>query len=147
MNLQESIRRILKEETEDGMKDIMFDIFDENTKGAEIYEYNDSLWMIIPETKEWVFWIDSNLNLRYKYDFFNKIYRYVSLDVVDNQNYITKWVEDILKTGVRNTISLLQASRVSVEDIIKKGVRNTENRLHYEQDVIEDIIEKGEKIE
>ena len=125
MNLQESIRKILKEETEDGMKDILFDMFDENTKDAEIYEYNNSLWMIIPETKEWVFWIDSNLNLRYKYDFFNKIYRYVSLDVVDNQNYITKWVEDILKTGVRNT----------------------ENRLHYEQDVIEDIIEKGGKIE
>ena len=145
MNLQESIRKILKEETEDGMKDILFDMFDENTKDAEIYEYNNSLWMIIPETKEWVFWIDSNLYLWYKYNFFNKIYKYVSLDVIDNEHYITEWVEDIIKKGVRNTIHHFFIPHTSVEDIIKKGIKNTLPDAIYKAYQVQDIIKTGKK--
>jgi hypothetical protein len=121
MNLQESIRKILREETEDGMKDIMFDIFDENTKGAEFYKYDNSLWMILPEQKEWVIEIDIDLTLWYNYEFFKKFYKYVSLDAIDNQHYITEWVEDIIKTGIRNTQKYGFESRFAVEDIIKKG--------------------------
>ena len=92
MNLQESIRKILREETEDGMKDIMFDIFDENTKGAEFYKYDNSLWMILPEQKEWVIEIDIDLTLWYNYEFFKKFYKYISLDSIYNQHYITDFV-------------------------------------------------------
>ena len=145
--MKKLIKKILKEETEDGMKDIMFDMFDENTKGSEIYKHDNSLWMIIPGTKEWVFWIDSNLYLWYKYNFFNKIYKYVSLDVIDNEHYITEWVEDIIKKGVRNTIHHFFIPHTSVEDIIKKGVRNTLNRKMNFNDAVEDILKTGEKIE
>lgn len=145
MNLQESIRRILREETEDGMKDIMFDMFDENTKGAEFYEYDNSLWMIIPETKEWVFEIEHNLTLWYNLPFFEKIYKYVSLDAIDNQNYITEWVEDIIKTGVRNTLEFGALNPDKVEDIIKKGVRNTLPDAIYKAYQVQDIIKRGKK--
>ena len=145
--MKKLIKKILKEETEDGMKDIMFDIFDENTKGAEIYEYNDSLWMVLPEENEWVFYISKNGNLWYNYYFFKKIYRYVSLNVIDNQHYITEWVEDIIKTGVRHTQWALADTRALVEDIIKTGVRHTQQNPVQGFIYVEDIIEKGEKIE
>ena len=121
MNLQQTIRRILKEETEDGMKDILFDMFDENTKDVEIYEYEDSLWMMLPEQKEWAFEIQDDLTLYYNYNFFNKIYRYVSLDVTDNEHYITEWVEDILKTGVRHITSRKGDYPLTVKEILKTG--------------------------
>jgi hypothetical protein len=144
MNLQESIRKILKEET-DGMKDIMFDMFDENTKGSEIYEYDNSLWLIIPDAKVWIFEIQDDLTLWYNLPFFEKIYKYVSLDAIDNQNYITKWVEDILKKRVRNTVSAPFRGNHHVEDIIKKGVKNTEWANAYDSDDVDNILKKGIK--
>jgi hypothetical protein len=147
MNLQESIRRILREETEDGMKDIMFDMFDENTKGTEFYEYDNSLWMIIPETKEWVFEIEHNLTLWYNLPFFEKIYKYVSLDVIDNQHYITEWVEDIIKTGVRNTYRYVEVEFIDVDNILKKGVRNTKAAKNAWQYDVEDILNTGQKLQ
>ena len=145
MNLQESIRRILKEETEDDMKDILFDMFDENTKDVEIYEYEDSLWMMLPEQKEWAFEIQDDLTLYYNYNFFNKIYRYVSLDVTDNEHYITEWVEDILKTGVRH-IALIRAKNPAlVEDILKTGVRHITSRKGDYPLTVKEILKTGKK--
>ena len=143
MNLQESIRRILREETKDGMKDIMFDMFDENTKGAEIYEYDNSLWLIIPDAKVWIFEIQDNLTLWYNLPFFQKIYKYVSLDVIDNQNYITEWVEDIIKKGVRNTPHHPLRFKKIVEDIIKKGVRNTKGMYPNHLPLLKTLLKKG----
>ena len=145
MNLQESIRRILREETEDGMKDIMFDMFDENTKGAEFYEYDNSLWMIIPDAKVWIFEIQDDLTLWYNLPFFEKIYKYVSLDVIDNQHYITEWVEDIIKKGVRNTRNSILQFENLVEDIIKKGIKNTLPDAIYKAYQVQDIIKTGKK--
>ena len=145
MNLQQTIRRILKEETEDGMKDILFDMFDENTKGSEIYEYDNSLWMVIPDAKVWIIEIQDDLTLWYNLPFFEKIYKYVSLDVIDNQNYITEWVEDILKKRVRNTVSAPFRGNHHVEDIIKKGVKNTLPDAIYKAYQVQDILKRGKK--
>lgn len=144
MNLQESIRKILKEET-DGMKDIMFDMFDENTKGSEIYEYDNSLWLIIPDAKVWIFEIQDDLTLWYNLPFFEKIYKYVSLDAIDNQNYITKWVEDIIKKGVRDTSSGFTPALRFIDNILKKGVKNTEWANAYDSDDVDNILKKGIK--
>ena len=143
--MKQLIKKILKEETEDGMKDIMFDMFDENTKGSEIYEYDNSLWMIIPDAKVWIFEIQDNLTLWYNLPFFEKIYKYVSLDVIDNQHYITEWVKDIIKKGVRNTVVDYYPQRFHVEDIIKKGVRNTLPDAIYKAYQVQDIIKTGKK--
>ena len=123
----------------------MFDIFDENTKGSEIYEYDNSLWMVIPDAKVWIIEIQDDLTLWYNLPFFEKIYKYVSLDVIDNQNYITEWVEDIIKNGVRNTRSLIFPHPQYVEDIIKKGVRNTHSMSTPSLFSVENILKKGIK--
>ncbi len=143
--MKQLIKKILREETEDGMKDIMFDMFDENTKGSEIYKYDNSLWLIIPDAKVWIFEIQDNLTLWYNLPFFEKIYKYVSLDAIDNQNYITEWVEDIIKTGVRNTLEFGALNPDKVEDIIKKGVRNTLPDAIYKAYQVQDIIKRGKK--
>ena len=145
MNLQQTIRRILKEETEDGMKDILFDMFDENTKDVEIYEYEDSLWMMLPEQKEWAFEIQDDLTLYYNYNFFNKIYRYVSLDVTDNEHYITEWVEDILKTGLRHIQGLDFNRAFTVEYILKTGVRHITSRKGDYPLTVKEILKTGKK--
>jgi len=145
MNLQESIRRILREEAEDSMKDIMFDIFDENTKGSEIYEYDNSLWMIIPDAKVWIIEIQDDLTLWYNLPFFEKIYKYVSLDVIDNQHYITEWVEDIINTEMRDTSSGFTPALRFIDNILKKGIKNTEWANAFESDDVENILKKGIK--
>jgi hypothetical protein len=49
----------------------------------------------------------------------------MSLDVVENQHYITKWVEDTIINGVRNTDSWVGKPFVSVEYTIQNGVKET----------------------
>ena len=143
--MKKLIKKILKEETEDGMKDIMFDMFDENTKGSEIYKYDNSLWLIIPDAKVWIFEIQDDLTLWYNLPFFEKIYKYVSLDVIDNQHYITEWVEDIIKNGVRDTHLYIEVEFIDVDNILKKGVRNTLPDAIYKAYQVQDIIKRGKK--
>ena len=68
--------------------------------GSDIYYHRDSLWIVFTETKEWVIELTNKNTLWYNYRFFTRIFDFVSLDVVENQHYITKWVEDTIQNGV-----------------------------------------------
>ena len=104
MNLQEQVSRIKQvmklNESEDN--DFIFSLFDDFTRKANIYFNPDteSIWMIFPKEKKWVFELEKSGALWFNYDFFHGIFKYLSLDVVENQHYITKWVENILKKVV-----------------------------------------------
>jgi hypothetical protein len=68
------------------------------------------------------------------------------LDVVENQNYITKWVEETIINGVRNTIQSITQQRRIVEDTIKNGVKHTEYGDWLDGDErFDDIIQNGVK--
>lgn len=169
MNLSEQISRIkqvmnLNESDDDKSEDydLVFSLFDDFTRGANIY-YNpetESIWMIFPEEKIWVFQLENDGDLWYYYHFFDGIFKYLSLDVIDNQHYITKWVEDILKRGVKHIKRWRDYHFHGVEDTLKRGVKDTLHKtFNYPRRVedtlkggflskphVEDILKKGKKL-
>ena len=128
--------------------DLIFSLFDDFTRGANIY-YNpetESIWMIFPEEKIWVFQLENDGDLWYYYNFFVDVFKYLSLDVIDNQHYITEWVEDILKRGVKDTTSASVMRMWRVEDTLKRGVKQTSKGGFLSKPHVEDILKKGKKL-
>jgi len=128
--------------------DLVFSLFDDFTRGANIY-YNpetESIWMIFPEEKIWVFRLENDGDLWYYYNFFDGIFKYLSLDVIDNQHYIIKWVEDTLKRGVKHTSSSVFKYPFRVEYTLKKGVKDISKGGFLSKPRVEDILKKAKKI-
>ena len=78
-------------------------LFNAYSKGVDMYQNDGSLWLIFTENKRWVIELSDNGTLWYNYKFFNDIFKMVSLEMIENQHYITKWVEDALQNGVKDT--------------------------------------------
>jgi len=113
--------------------------------GCDKYVHNDSTWLIFTDNKKWIIELTKDGTLWYNYDFFKNLFKVLSLDVVENQNYITKWVEDTIITGVNYTGSNTRDESHQVEDTIQNGVKNTE---HYNLNIhqqVEDTIINGVK--
>ena len=111
--------------------------------GSDIYYHKDSLWIVFTETKEWVIELTDKNTLWYNYRFFSRIFDFVSLDVVENQHYITKWVEDTIQNGVRHTHYFGLFRGEVVEDTIQNGVRHTEWAENHSITLVEDTIQNG----
>jgi hypothetical protein len=90
------------------MEKIINKLLDHAIEGVDTYFHNGSMWLIFTERKQWIIELDKNGNLWYYYDFFENLFNYVSLDVVENQHYITMWVEDAIQNGVKSTKSVEQ---------------------------------------
>ena len=114
--------------------------------GCDKYVHNDSTWLIFTDDKKWVIELTKDGTLWYSYDFFKNLFKVLSLDVVENQNYITKWVEETIITGVKNTIQSITQQRRIVEDAIINGVKHTEYGDWLDGDErFDDIIQNGVK--
>ena len=107
----------------DNTKKILFKLIDKKVKGANLYEHEGSLWLIFPDENKWVLCLTKIGTLWYNYYFFKKLFKFMSLDVVENQHYITEWVEDTIKNGVRYTDFKLMRLLTQVEDTIKNGTK------------------------
>jgi hypothetical protein len=121
MNLQENINRIhemMFEQKNDSKindanntKKILFKLIDKKVEGADLYEDGWGLRLIFKKENpleinirhKVVIHIDKDENLWYNYNFFDTIFKYLSLDVIENQHYITEWVEDTFQKEVKNT--------------------------------------------
>jgi hypothetical protein len=135
------------------MEKIIHSLIDNWTKGVDTYTHNGSTWLIFTDNKQWVIELTEQKTLWYNYNFFKQIFEFTSLDVVDNQHYITKWVEDNIINKVEHTSKSLPRKCSSVDDVIENGVKETLNfdekhTLSYEQGVkklVEDTIKNGVK--
>ena len=124
----------------------MFTFFEDFTEGADFYQNNGSLWLIFTEQKKWVFELTKDGTLWYNYYFFDKIFSFASLGLIENQNYITQWVEDTIKNGMKHTQHQGFRGRTLVEDTIQNGVKHTEYGDWLDGDErLDDIIENGVK--
>jgi hypothetical protein len=125
---------------------MIFTIFNTQVKDADFYKHNDSTWLIFTSKKKWVFELSKEGTLWYNYYFFNNFFELLSLDVIENQNYITEWVEDTIQNGVKYTRNRKIEFRNFVEDTIQNGVKYThlggKDRKIGE---IKDIIQNGVK--
>ena len=113
---------------QDELKNIILDLFDDFTDGFDLYTNlnTKSLWGIFTDEKRWIFELTNEGTLWYNYNFFTSIFKYISLDVVENQHYITKWVEqNTIQNGVKKTLLNVNKKVSKVEDTIQNGVKDT----------------------
>ena len=127
------------------MEKIVNKLIDEFIKGVDTYTHNGSTWLIFTDKKEWVVELTEEKTLWYNYNFFKGVFAYVSMDVVENQQYITKWVEDNIIGGVGQTQRCSQVSDRLLEVTIQNGVK--ENSFTYVGKIIGcvEAIENGVK--
>jgi len=105
------------------MQKVINKLIDKFINGSDVYYHNESLWIIFSDTKQWVIELTDRNILWYNYGFFKQIFSFVSLDVVENQHYITKWAEDIIQSRVRITQRLFSDYINAVEYTIQNGVK------------------------
>jgi tartrate dehydratase alpha subunit/fumarate hydratase class I-like protein len=127
------------------MEKIMKSLIDNWTKGVDTYTHNGSTWLIFTDSKRWVIELTEDKTLWYNYNFFKQIFSLTSLDVVENQQYITKWVEDNVMNMVKDTRLEINITEGEVDDIIQDGVKETDYKSLLKRGSVEDTIENGVK--
>ena len=120
-------------------------LIDIYVKDADVYVNNGSLWLIFTEEKKWVIELDNAGNLWYNYHFFYNIFKLISMNVVENQHYITRWVEDALQNGVNNTDRIKWNVTKQVEDALQNGVKHTSEWESESKTQVEDALQNGVK--
>jgi hypothetical protein len=128
------------------MEKIINLLIKEFIEGADTYTHNGSIWLIFTESKQWVIELTKEKTLWYNYTFFKEVFEYTSMDVVENQQYITKWVENnIIKDAKEIKSDDFNVSQHLCEDVINEGVKKTKG-AHMKTDwSVEDTIENGIK--
>jgi hypothetical protein len=132
------------------MQKIIYKLIKEFTKGVDTYTHNGSTWLIFTDTKQWVIELTKDRTLWYNYTFFNGMFSYCSIKVVDNQHYITQWVEDNIINGSKNTPSPSQTPSCNLVEVLENGVKETSSNVMifqsmYTEGEVEEIIENGVK--
>ena len=125
------------------MENLIHKYIEQNVKGVDTYQHDGSTWLIFTDDKKWVIELTKDGTLWYNYNFFNSIFIFFSLDVIENQHYITKWVEDTIQNGVRYTIEGNTTFKRKVEDTIQNGVRYTKRNIFFKRYIVEDTIQNG----
>jgi hypothetical protein len=135
------------------MEKIINKLINSSIQGVDTYTHNGSTWLIFTESKQWVIELTECKTLWYNYNFFKNLFAYASLEVVQNQHLITKWVEDNVMNGSKNTSSPAQTPSYNLTEVIENGVKETKiSPTHTEygdwldgDERLDDIIENGVK--
>ena len=120
-------------------------LIDIHVKGIDSYVNNGSLWLIFTEEKKWVIELDKDGILWYNYNFFSKIFKLISMNVVDNEHYITRWVEDTIQNGVKDARNGTTFGVPRVEDTIQNGVKDARWTVLDVKQNVEDALQNGVK--
>jgi len=137
------------------MKKALFSLIDNSIKNVDTYHLNGSTWLIFTETKQWVIEFTSSGTLWYNYGFFKTLFEFVSMDVINDKDYIKDWyesrfiykpkVEETTKNKVKHTIDMEVRNKFKVEDTIINGVKYTWVNADHPQVIVEDTIQNGVK--
>jgi hypothetical protein len=127
------------------MKKIINRLIDDAVVGADKYINNGSTWLIFTETKQWVIELTKEKTLWYNYNFFKNLFAYMDFDVVENQHYITQWVEETIINKVEHIDYSNYSLSSSVKDAIQNGVKDTSRIDSRPVSKVEDTIKNGVK--
>ena len=125
------------------MVKIIHKLINEFTEGVDTYTHNNSTWLIFTESKQWVIELTDTKTLWYNYNFFKSIFAYASLDCVQNQHLITKWVEDNITNKVNHTEDMV--TNIFVDDTLENGVKKTKMAYMKTDWSIDDTLQNGLK--
>ena len=128
-------------------KEVLFEIIDDVTNGMDIYNHNGSLWIINTKELKWVVEFTNDKTLWYNYNLFKNLFKAISLDVSENQKYITEWFESKFLNvyTVKTTVDPFFDQDQYVEDTIQNGVKDTKEFKWLQIDDVEDTIQNGVK--
>ena len=128
------------------MKNTLLKLIDSRTKGVDTYHNNGSMWLIFTDEKKWVIELTKEGTLWYNYYFFQDCLKYVSLDVVENQHYITEWVENFIQNGVKRTELGGKDRKIDdIKDIVENGIKETKSVHIHNGESIDSVIQDGIK--
>jgi len=131
--MKDLIRQILREETSrltDGQIKAGYALMNMITK--DYYWYHDtpeqpfgltpgSIWLINPETNEWMLELKKSGKLWYYDKTLDTFSKYLNMEVSDFESFIKIWVEDALKRGVVSTALRGTNPRQAMLDALKNG--------------------------
>jgi hypothetical protein len=120
-------------------------VIDKAVVGCDTYKHNGSTWLLFTDDKKWVIELTKEGTLWYNYYFFQKLFKVIALDVVENQHYITKWVEDTVINGVKSTQNAEHRLEFVVEDTVINGVKSTRKLQFVSPSRVEDTVINGVK--
>ena len=129
------------------MEKIINRLIDEAVVDVDKYVNNNSTWLIFTESKQWVIELTKDGTLWYNYNFFKNLFVYMSMDVVENQHYITKWVEDNIINGVKHLRHRKGADDSRAENIIQNGVKEAKPMEEWvnSKKIVDKTIQNGVK--
>jgi hypothetical protein len=131
--MKNRIRQILREETsgfDPKMLNALYQYMNFITKDyvwyhdtpEQRFKYTPgSIWLINPETKEWVVELEKRGRMWWDWDFYLNFQRYFNMEQSDFERFIKIWVEDVLNRGVSSTNSGRALIYAVVEDVLKNG--------------------------
>ena len=131
-------------------KEVLFEIIDDVTNGMDIYNHNGSLWIINTKELKWVVEFTNDKTLWYNYNLFKNLFKGISLDLMENQKYVTEWFESrfLNMQKVKDSCEPFFNQDQYVEDTIQNGVKDTRRtrliNLAADQ-MVEDTIQNGVK--
>jgi hypothetical protein len=102
-----------------------------------------SIWLINPETKQWIFELEKSGKLWYYFETPDTFSNYLNMRRYDFESFIKIWVEDALKRGVVSTGWIPSCSGRGVEDALKRGVVSTGTYRYDCPYGVEDVLKKG----
>ena len=120
-------------------------VIDKAVVGCDTYKHNGSTWLLFTDDKKWVIELTKEGTLWYNYYFFQKLFKVIALDVVENQHYITKWVEDTIINSVKSTKGEYYKEIQKVEYTIQNGVKDTIVTYNNFNSQVEHTIQNGVK--
>jgi DNA repair exonuclease SbcCD nuclease subunit len=128
-------------------KEVLFEIIDDVTNGMDIYNHNGSLWIINTKELKWVVEFTNDKTLWYNYNLFKNLFKAISLDVSENQKYITEWFESKFLNvyTVKTTVDPFFDQDQYVKETIQNGVKDTKEFKWLQIDDVEDTIQNGVK--
>jgi predicted RNA-binding protein len=148
-----------------GYKKMFHKIMEFKLKDADTYYNHGSTWIILTDKKQWVIELTKEGVLWYNYHFFQSIFTGLMgfEDTAKNQDYITKWVENFIQNGVKETKPEYLEGDLAMEEVIQNGVKHTEpggylgsiemkgKIVHQlespkQNEEVEDVIENGVKL-
>ncbi len=137
------------------LENLIFDIFDKDIEGVDVYHYNGTEWLIFTEEKKWVTEFTDTKTLWYNYQHFNELLVYFGMDAIKSAEYIKKWyeerfifkpkVENTIQNGVKHTSESEKLQYNLVENTIQNGVKHTLQHYHLEEKQVENTIQNGVK--
>ena len=137
------------------LEKLLFDMFDDDIQGVDIYNHNGSLWIIFTDEMRWVLEFTKDRTLYYNYTFFRNEMEMLSLDCVENKYLIQKWfesrflnintVEVAIQNGVKYTEENCFLHLKPVKDTIQNGVKYTHPWNPAVQRMVEYTIQNGVK--